>query len=175
MERDVARSLVMTARTRAGENEQGRRLVEIVAGHNSAGGPVLEAVLADPCGPSRFRLASSPGLALGAAAGDEIELREDGTFNVVARGGQLAVQLLATKPFDDAAVHALTAQLAALGGYLDGGHLTLRIFTVPVSAGFAAVEVVMDAFVARHCGTEWYFGNVYDPVDGVTPLGWWTE
>ena len=47
------------------------------------------------------------------------------------------------------------------------------IDTVPVSAGFPAIEAVFNAWVAEHPGWEWSFGNVYDPADGVTPLGWW--
>jgi len=39
--------------------------------------------------------------------------------DVVARGGQLAVGLLATEPFDDAAIRALAAELETLGGYLE--------------------------------------------------------
>jgi hypothetical protein len=38
-----------------------------------------------------------------------------------------------------------------------------------------AIEFVFIEFVAAHPGTEWMFGNVYDPRDGVTPLNWWVQ
>lgn len=47
------------------------------------------------------------------------------------------------------------------------------MFTIPVATGFRAVEAVFDGWVAEHPGWEWAYGNVYDPADGVTPLGWW--
>jgi hypothetical protein len=151
-------------------------LIRVVAGKNAVGETVLEEVPAYRCGLSRFRLAGSPGLAQGAAAGDEIELRDDGTFEVAERGGNLAIQVLTGQAFDAPSIGDLAAQLEELGGRLDGGHGgRLRVFTVPVSAGFDAIETVMDAFVERHREVEWYFANVYDPLDGVTPLNWWSE
>jgi hypothetical protein len=49
------------------------------------------------------------------------------------------------------------------------------VFTVPVSAGFGAVEAAFDGYVRRQPGAEWYFGNVYDERDGMTPLNWWAS
>jgi hypothetical protein len=63
--------------------------------------------------------------------------------------------------------------VAQLGGSQDGAIERGLAFTIPVSAGFAAVEAVFNAWVAEHAGWEWHYGNVYDPADGVTPLGWW--
>lgn len=60
-----------------------------------------------------------------------------------------------------------------LGGALDGAIERGLMFTVPVSAGFRAGEAVHNVGVAEHPGWEWFFGNVYDPKDGVTPLDWW--
>jgi hypothetical protein len=146
--------------------------IRIAAGRNSQGGPVLEEIPAVETAPGRYVLASSPGLAQGAAAGDTIALHDDGTFDVVERGGNLAVQLLA-RHFDERAVAELVADVEGLGGRLDGGHDRLRVFTVPVAAGFGRVEDVFNAYATRHPGAEWYFANVYDERDGVTPLNWW--
>ncbi len=41
-------------------------------------------------------------------------------------------------------------------------------FTVPVKAGFPAVEAAMREVV----GDEWYFSNVYDLATN-QPLNWW--
>lgn len=152
-------------------------VVRLAAGRRADGGLVLEAVHAMPMGePDTFRLTASPGLAQGVAAHDVVRVSPDGAFCVLERGGNLAVQILA-RGLSDESIDTVAGHVERLGGYLDGGSDTagtrLRVFTIPVSSGFAAVEGVFNAFVAEHPGSEWYFANVYDPADGVTPLGWW--
>ena len=134
-----------------------------------SGEPVYEQVTAEALADGRFRLLASPGLVLGTAAGDIIEVADDGTPMVVERGGNVALQLFAP---DDVA-DALAMLLRPLGGRLDGRIPgTLSVFTVPVAAGFARIEQLLDAVMARHGDVEWLYGNTFD-VDGVTPLGWW--
>ena len=154
------------------------RVVHLLAGRRTHGDPVLEAVPAVPAGePSTFRLTATPGLVIGAAAEDIVRVEEDGSFNVVRRGGNLAVQVYARELAHQ--VYApLEAEVRRLGGYLDGGSdhrdgASVRVFTVPVAAGFPAVEAAFNSFVKHHPDAEWYFGNVYDPDDGTTPLNWW--
>ena len=88
-------------------------------------------------------------------------MRDNGSFEVVVRGGNLAIQVYAPA-FDPEAVDHLAARVGELDGRLDGGQDRLRVFTVPVRAGFPAVESLFDDFVARTPEAEWYFGNVYD-------------
>jgi hypothetical protein len=138
------------------------------------GRPLKEPVHAEPIGGGVYRLLFTPGLVQGIAAGDEFRLvDDDGAFVVTRRGGNLAVQV-----FSRSSVAPLQAELAnrvaRLGGRLDGAVERGLAFTVPLSAGFPAVEKLFDAWVAQHPGWEWCFGNVYDPADGATPLGWWT-
>ena len=137
------------------------------------GRPLKEPVHAEAVGSGAFRLLHSPGLVQGIAAGDEFRLvGDDGRFEVTRRGGNLAVQVFSPDPV--AGLRAeLARRVARLGGTLDGAIERGLSFTVPVSAGFPAVESVFDGWVAEHPGWEWSFGNVYDPADGVTPLGWW--
>ena len=135
---------------------------------------MFEDVPAVECDGGRYVLTGSPGLALGAAAGDTIVVHEDATFDVIERGGNLAVQVFADR-FDERSLGELVAEIEQLGGRLDGGHDRLRVFTVPVSAGFGAVEAAFDGYVRRQPGAEWYFGNVYDERDGMTPLNWWAS
>ena len=107
---------------------------------------------------------------------DIVRVKDDGSFEVVRRGGNLAVHVFA-RGLGDHAYSRLEANVEWLGGYLDGGAgtpgATVRVFTVPVSAGFAAVEAAFDSFVSQHPEAQWSFGNVYDPADGVSPLNWW--
>lgn len=92
----------------------------------------------------------------------------EGTFKVVARGQNLAIQVYGSH----AVVDEVTDDVARMGGGLDGRAPGVTVFTIPVAAGFAAVETLFNRLVERHPEVEWYFGNAYDP-DGVTPLGWW--
>lgn len=149
--------------------------VDVVAGFTSSGSPAFESVPASETGPGTFLVAGSPALAGGFAAGDEITVHADGTFDVVTRGGNLAVQLYAPSSFDTTDLAAVLTQVEGLGGYLDGGHEQVRVFTIPVTAGLAAVEKIFNAFIEKHPSFEWYFANVYDPADDVTPLNWWLE
>ena len=93
---------------------------------------------------------------------------------VLERGGNLAVQVfLEREEGSEASLAALAQRIEALGGRLDGGAHRGRVYTIPVTAGFPAVEEAFNALVAEHAGAEWVFGNVYDQADGVTPLNWW--
>jgi len=154
------------------------KVVHLFAGHTTQGDPVLEAVPAVPTGePSTFRLTATPGLVNGTAAADVVHVEADGAFNVVRRGGNLAVQVYARDLADDV-YGPLEAEVRLLGGYLDGGGDgrdggSVRVFTVPVAAGFPAVEAAFNSFVKQHPDAEWYYGNVYEPGDGITPLNWW--
>jgi hypothetical protein len=137
------------------------------------GRPLREPVHVEEIGGGVYRLLYSPGFVQGLAAGDDFRLiGDDGSFEVTRRGGNLAVQVFSAEsvaPFRAELVERVTG----LGGTLDGAIEQGLSFTVPISVGFRAIEAVFDQWVAEHAGWEWYFGNVYDPADGVTPLGWW--
>ena len=49
----------------------------------------------------------------------------------------------------------------------------LLIYSVHVSLGFAAIEALLNAAMDEQ--SAWFYGNVYDPADGTTPLNWWLE
>lgn len=148
-------------------------LLKLYAGIRTDGSAVQEEVPVEGLGGGRFRILQSPGLVLGVAAGDVIELTSAGRFKVVSRGRNLCVQVFAPASSVDRLENALTGRLKVLGGRLDGRGAQLLVYTVPVSVGFPAVEEVFRECVGGCDGAEWYYGNVYDPDDGVTPLGWW--
>ncbi len=150
-----------------------RMTVNVIAGHGADGRPVYEELLVDRLQGGVFRLVASPGLVLGLGAGDEIEVDPiGGVFTVHRRGGNLAVWLYTNDGMADA-VDALSSAVALLGGRVDGRAERLVVFTIPADAGFPAVEETFYRFVDENPGAEWFFGNVYDPADGVTPLNWW--
>jgi hypothetical protein len=146
--------------------------IELFAGKRSDGSSVNEQVLVEPLGGTRYLLLRSPGVVLGLAAGDEFDTKGDGGFEIVRRGRNLCIQILFSPEPATLEPEAAKA-FANLGGRLDGGTKGLLVYTVPVAVGFPAVEAVLSRLVSAYPGVEWYYGNVYDPKDGITPLNWW--
>ncbi|MEV4319120.1 DUF4265 domain-containing protein [Actinocrispum sp. NPDC049592] len=152
--------------------------VRLLAGTAPSGRPVFENVPADRTAPDEWTLTASPGMAMGAAAGDVVRVRPDGRFDVLTRAGNIAVHAAgptsATGQFD-----RLVQAVERLGGRLDGRGYTkdntssMAVFTIPYAAGFEAVEAAFNDYAATVPGGEWYYVNVYDPADDTTPLNWW--
>lgn len=142
------------------------------AGLRSDGSVVREELLVKPLGPRRFRLLKSPGLVLGVAADDIIEVDETGVCKPLERGRNVCVQVFT---FDEtpAVQKFLTPLVEAAGGRLDGCSARQLVFTFPVSVGFAAIEAPLKKLEAKFSTVEWVYGNVYGD-DGVTPLNWWS-
>ncbi len=149
------------------------QLIKLFAGTASSGKQVLEELPVNKIGESVFQLLSTPGLVLGLARDDEINLdAEASTYKLVRRGGRVAVQVYSSG-LNSEELHPLASQLAQMASAtLD--RLTPRqaVFSFPAASGFVQVERLLNLFVSSRAGTEWYYGNVYAD-DGVTPLNWW--
>jgi hypothetical protein len=118
------------------------------------GKPSVEPVHAVDLGDGRFRLLYSPGFVLGIAAGDEFRLLDQhGAFEVTRRSGNVAVQIFCREPAAPLA-EGLARRVAGLDGVLDGRIERGMVFTIPVAAGFQAIESVFDEFVTAHPGSE---------------------
>ena len=125
-------------------------------------------------------LLRSPLYAMRLAAGDTLKIanEEPGTFEIVDRGGNIAVQFylpetdcddpLATKLVID----RITPEVELLSGRLDGQTTGSMVFTLPMEAGFQAIESVFARAVQEFEGAQWQYANVYDPITG-KPLMWW--
>jgi hypothetical protein len=152
-----------------------RLLVQI----GPSGRPVHEDVPAVREG-AGWRLSASPGLAMGAAAGDLLRVGPDHSFEVVERGRNIAVHVSAPASAG-ADLARLKAELESLGGWSDGVGWTrdksssLTVFTIPFKAGFASVEAALTRYRSAVPAGEWYYVNVYDPADDTTPLNWWLD
>jgi len=155
---------------------QSQKTLDLVVQINPDGSRFYESVLVEKLGGNRYRLLASPGLLEGIAGGDEIELAPErpAGFRVTRRGGNICVQFFWEGDLNDCA-DALGPKAAALGGRIDGQTASLLVFTIPVSAGFPAIERIFYDAETRYTGCRWMYGNVYDPADGRTPLNWWVQ
>jgi len=144
---------------------------------NPDGSPFYESILVDVLGENRYRVAASPGLAEGMAAGDEIELAPDEPlgYRILKRGGNVSIQFFWHDGDIKQCLRELEPKAKAIGGRVDGETPGLLTFTRPVAAGFPAIENIFKDSKTRYPGSSWMYGNVYDPADGKTPLNWWVK
>ncbi|WP_295803843.1 DUF4265 domain-containing protein [uncultured Microbulbifer sp.] len=153
------------------------QIIELFAGTNPDGEPVVERMQVRVNEDDSVQLVRSPAFIKGIASGDTIKVnREDPekpSFELVKRSGNLAVRVFcrgdSTKLSDQ-----LTPQLEKLGGELDMESPRLLVYSIHVSCGFAEIEKILNS-VCDGANSVWYYGNVYDPVDGQTPLNWWQD
>jgi hypothetical protein len=153
--------------------------VELPICHNRESRPSVEVVEAERLGPKQYRLLYSPGVVEGVAKDDVIELSDADPkgFTVVSRSGNLCVWFY----FKETGVNRgpdgdrVRAAVEHFGGVCDGGGNRHLVFSIPVSFGFPAVELLFNEFVEQYPGSSWLFGNVYDPWNGFLPLGWWEK
>lgn len=137
------------------------------------GRPIVETVHAERLDNGHYKLLHSPGLVQGIAAGDEFRFTGgNGAFEVLSRGGNVAVQVYAHAGVATFA-RELEDSVRAIGGVLDGVVTKGMVFTIPVGVGFEAIEPLFDKFVADRPGVQWMYGNVYADARGQAPLNWW--
>ncbi len=137
-----------------------------------------EEVEVEPLGENRYRVLCPPRFVHGLAVGDEIELAEHtpAGFHVVRRSGNLTVWFFAPEAGDEVQLAAAGREmLPGVAGTLEGTPAQMMVVTVPLASGWKPIEGVMNAIAARVPGASWYYANVYDPIDGCTPLGWWKK
>ncbi|GAA0910358.1 DUF4265 domain-containing protein [Virgisporangium aurantiacum] len=145
--------------------------VMLLAGGTAEGQPVHEQVPATVVSPGVYDVLASPALVYDCAAGDRIRVTEDGTFEVLRRGGNLCLVIWPAAPPADPDITVLTTAFERLGGIVETPvHRRFIVITVPVSAGFPAIEEIVDHWTADH-ECPWSYGNVYDADD--KPLNWW--
>lgn len=142
--------------------------------------PGVEQVPAKRVRDADWQLIRSPLYATEVAAGDVIRLLNDqtGEFEVLEHGGNVCVQFYLSRLDSDnlrattLVANALSQEVESLGGRLDGRTAGLVSFTVPVRAGFPAIERIFQGAIAKYPGTQWQYANVYHPQTG-EPLRWW--
>ncbi|MFC9645115.1 DUF4265 domain-containing protein [Streptomyces mirabilis] len=134
--------------------------IRLLAGHNSIGRPVFEVLPARVLGEHSFELSGSPGLVLGCAAGDVLQVADDGTFEVARRGANVCIQAYRGGPFSSEELTGLEAGLTALNGLAEApADRRFIVGTVAREVGFPVIERVMNDWAASVDNTEWWFGN----------------
>jgi hypothetical protein len=152
-------------------------LIQLVAGIDSQGNPVLEKLevrYQDQAG--TFELLRSPLFVRNLASGDIFTCAQDNPANyqVIKRSGNLVIRVFRKDDIQELE-EILTPEVAMLDGSLDLQSERALVYSVHVNIGFAEIEKVFDGAMARYTDSVWYYGNIYDPADGVTPLNWWDE
>ena len=149
-----------------------------LAGLNDENDPVFEELPVEVIeeSPLAVRLLRSPLLARNYAVGDKIKVIDAtaADYELVQRSGNLCVRVFRRHQLDIVA-DSLTPAIEKLDGSLDLVSDRALVYSIHVSIGFQTIEAVLNRAVADYPDTVWYYGNVYDPVDGTTPLGWWQE
>lgn len=158
-------------------------LLPLLAGYRPDGEAIVEQVKAVPLKdpeqnepPKHFRLQHSPAFVRGLAAGDRIRFPADTPegYLLVQRSGNLCIRVMNRHSMAPV-LQALRPEMELLDGLMDTETPRLAVFSIHVSIGFQTVETVLDRITGQFPGTVWYYGNVYEPADGVTPLDWWQE
>ncbi len=149
-----------------------------LAGVNQEGDPVFESLQAEflPDDPHRVRLLRSPLFARNLASGDTLKLinPDAAEYELERRSGNLCVRVFRKLGIQEVD-NFLTPTIEKLGGALDLGEEHALVYSIHVSIGFGTIEKLLDHASQTYDGTVWYYGNVYDPEDGETPLRWWEE
>lgn len=122
------------------------------------------------------RLLKSPLFARNYAAGDKIEIVNvaNAEYRLLQRSGNLAIRVFCREDLDSLGQFLIPA-IEKLDGSLDLQNERALVFSIHVSIGFSRIEDILNKASSDYPYMVWYYGNVYDPVDGTTPLGWWDD
>lgn len=151
---------------------QEHSIIQLFAGTRNDGEAVYEKVAVRHLDNGNYQMLHSPGFAAGLARGDEFRLDGDGgRFDVLVRSGNLAVRVYSKVPVDTLDA-VLTPAVSQLEGRRDIKSDNLLVYSLPLEAGFDAVEDVFNQAVSGSADLTWSYGNVYDSDNG-EPLNWW--
>jgi hypothetical protein len=148
--------------------------IELFAGNDPQGQAIIERLSVRENEDHSFQLVKSPAFVRGLASGDTVQLVQDTKeFVIKKHSGNLCIRVYAKNDLTTIS-EQLSPELEKLGGELETEAPRFLIYSIHVSCGFSSIEALLNKYVK---GDEcmWAYGNVYDPVDGVTPLNWWHD
>jgi len=149
-----------------------------LAGVDPGGEPVFENLIVTIVDPNDYQvqLTKSPLLIRNLAAGDKIKLIDPASakYELLQRSGNLAIRIFRKHQLDTLEEY-LTPAMEKLDAVLDVHSERALVYSIHYSIGFSIIEELLNRASATFPDTVWYYGNVYDPEDGATPLEWWLE
>lgn len=148
--------------------------IHLLAGQRQDGELVYEDIQAEAIGDGCYTLLQSPVFARGAARGDVVRLLSAGQYQVEQHNGNLCVRVFGRDSLATIS-QRLQALLQPLQAELDFQNERVLVYSVPVQAGFDKIEAAFNEALKGDNGAVWLYANVYDPVDGETPLNWWHD
>ncbi|MCV6614037.1 MAG: DUF4265 domain-containing protein [Cellvibrionaceae bacterium] len=153
---------------------QALEVIELLAGYDAQGQPVLERIPVRTLEDDSCQLVKSPAFIKGIASGDVIKVdAPNNAFELVERSGNLCIRIY-SRSGTEALAENLVPELEKLGAELDTENPRMLVLSIHVSCGFSAIEALLKQHV-QGPDAMWLYGNVYDPADGQTPLNWWQK
>lgn len=148
--------------------------IQLVAGTDSQGRPIMEKLPVALRDQDQFELLRSPLFVRDLAAGDFFTCEQDNPadYRVTRRSGNLAIRVFRKDGIDEVE-EFLTPEVEKLEGSLDLKTDHALVYSLHVNIGFGPIEQLFDGAMAKFHDAVWYYGNIYDRADGVTPLHWW--
>ncbi len=150
----------------------------LIAGYTPQGDAMVEQVPAVAVEGSRdhYRVQHSPAFVRGLATGDKIRypVDDEAGWELIEHSGNLCVRVFSKHNTDELDA-LLTPEMELIDGQLDLKTPRALVYAIHVSIGFQKIEDVLNKVLTRFPESVWYYGNVYDPEDGVTPLNWWLD
>jgi hypothetical protein len=151
------------------------QVIELFAGLGANGQPIVEKMHVRELENGHMQLVKSPAFIKGLASGDVIRCDvPNQEFEIVQRSGNLNVRVFSRDEIAPLA-DAITPEIEKLGGDLDIETPRMLVYSIHVSCGFSVVEDLLNQHIGQDGRSAWMYGNVYDPIDGQTPLNWWQE
>ncbi|MGC4754825.1 DUF4265 domain-containing protein [Micromonospora trifolii] len=132
----------------------------------------IENLLGEALANGTFRLVYTPGLTPGFAAEDVVRyVAEKEDIELVERGMKVGVQFF-HPALDERVISHIEAQVAAVGGSIDGHLKNLLVLTFPVTVRVKNIQSFLQEYENRF-GVEWFFVNLF--TEEGEPLGWWKD
>lgn len=148
--------------------------LNLLAGIDAGGQAVFEKVRAEIVSDESYRALHSPLFVRGLARHDLFTMARGGggRFTLKEHSGFLALRLFRREHIDQVD-EWLSPQVEKLDGIRELRSPNALVYSLHVNIGFSAVETLFDNAASQFMDCMWYYGNVYDPRDGTTPLNWW--
>ena len=151
------------------------QVIELFAGLGANGKPIVEKLHVRELESGEMQLVKSPAFVKGLASGDVIRCDvPHQEFDIVQRSGNLSIRVFSKEELQSLA-DLLTPEIEKLGGDLDVETPRMLVYSIHVSCGFSTIEQLFNQHIGKDGNSAWMYGNVYDPVDGQTPLNWWQD